>query len=176
VVSDPEAPGLGRIAAAILPLPFTMAVLVPAAILALGEGERWDLGAGARAATLLAGVAAIAGGLALFVATVRLFGRVGRGTLAPWDPPPRLVVDGPYRHVRHPMISGVALTLAGEALAFGSTGIAIWLACFVAVNSVYLPLIEEPALVRRFGADYERYMRAVPRWRPRVRGWSGDRT
>ena len=60
------------------------------------------------------------------------------------------------------MISGVALTLAGEALAFESTGIAIWLAGFVAVNALYLPLVEEPSLVRRFGSDYERYMAAGP--------------
>ena len=112
----------------------------------------------------------IGAGLSLFVATVRLFASVGRGTLAPWDPPERLVVRGPTGYLRHPMISGVALVLAGEALIFGSTGIAIGLACFVAVNTVYLPLVEEPALVRRFGEDYERYMANVRRWIPAA-GW-----
>jgi protein-S-isoprenylcysteine O-methyltransferase Ste14 len=69
------------------------------------------------------------------------------------------------------MISGVSLTLAGEALIFASTGIAIELALFVAVNAAYLPLVEEPALVRRFGHDYVVYMRHVRRWVPRVPGW-----
>jgi protein-S-isoprenylcysteine O-methyltransferase Ste14 len=39
----------------------------------------------------------------------------------------------------------------------------------VAVNLLYLPLVEEPALVRRFGPDYERYMAEVGRWLPRIR-------
>ena len=69
------------------------------------------------------------------------------------------------------MISGVATVLAGETLLFERTGLAIWLAVFVAVNAVYLPLVEEPQLVRRFGADYERYMRHVRRWVPRLRPW-----
>jgi protein-S-isoprenylcysteine O-methyltransferase Ste14 len=80
-------------------------------------------------------------------------------------------VRGPYRHLRHPMISGVALILTGESLLLGSAGIAIWLAAFAAVNAVYLPLVEEPALVRRFGADYQLYMANVGRWIPRPRPW-----
>ena len=69
------------------------------------------------------------------------------------------------------MISGVAIVLAGETLVFGVTGLAIWLAAFVAVNAIYLPLVEEPALRRRFGHDYDRYMRNVNRWVPRLRPW-----
>ncbi len=34
---------------------------------------------------------------------------------------------------------------------------------------ILLPLVEEPVLVRRFGADYERYMNDVGRWLPRRR-------
>jgi len=120
---------------------------------------------------LAAGAVAICAGVGLFVATVRLFASVGRGTLAPWDPPERLVVRGPYRYLRHPMITGVALVLAGEALALGSVEIGVWLAAFIASNLIYLPRVEEPALVRRFGPDYERYMANVNRWLPRVRPW-----
>jgi protein-S-isoprenylcysteine O-methyltransferase Ste14 len=50
------------------------------------------------------GAAFLAGGLWLFVTTVALFWTRGRGTLAPWDPPRVFVADGPYRHVRNPMI------------------------------------------------------------------------
>jgi protein-S-isoprenylcysteine O-methyltransferase Ste14 len=165
-------PGAWRIARAILPLPFMATVVVPAIIVAAG-GTGHGHGLGAAAATV-AGIALIATGLGLFVATVRLFASIGRGTLAPWDPPERLVIAGPYRYLRHPMITGVALTLAGEALVLGSTGIAIWLAGFVAVNAVYLPLVEEPALVRRFGSDYERYMESGHRWLPRLRPLEPD--
>lgn len=145
---------------AIGPLPFTATVVVPA-IIALGATDVvwW------RAAI---GLVPIGAGLALAYRTISLFARVGDGTLAPWDPPRRLVVDGPYRRWRHPMISGVALILAGEAIVLWTLPMLIWLAVFVAVNAVYLPLVEEPRLVRRFGADYEEYRRRVPRFLPRL--------
>jgi protein-S-isoprenylcysteine O-methyltransferase Ste14 len=170
VDTDRSSPGAWRIARAILPLPFVVTVVVPALILASGW-TAWELDAGLRTATIVVGGAALIAGLALFAWTVRLFARIGGGTLAPWDPPERLVVAGPYRHLRHPMITGVALVLAGETLALGSTGIAVVLGAFVAINALYLPLFEEPALLRRFGSDYERYMASVGRWLPRLRPW-----
>jgi protein-S-isoprenylcysteine O-methyltransferase Ste14 len=169
--SDRSRPSAWRVAGAILALPFTVTVLIPAAIVAGGGATGWGLDGVARAATIVVGAGLISAGLAVFVWTVRLFAWIGRGTLAPWDPPERLVVAGPYRHLRHPMISGVTLVLAGEALALGSSGIAVVLGAFAALNAVYLPLVEEPALVRRFGADYERYMANVGRWIPRLRPW-----
>jgi protein-S-isoprenylcysteine O-methyltransferase Ste14 len=173
--AEPAAPGAWRIARAILPLPFVATVVVPAVLVAVGGSA---IGAGlegaAAALPIVAGAALILAGLGLFVATVRLFASVGRGTLAPWDPPERLVVRGPYRHLRHPMISGVALVLAGEALLLGSASIGVWLAAFVGVNAVYLPLVEEPALRRRFGRDYDRFTANVPRWLPRLRPWEQE--
>jgi len=41
-------------------------------------------------------------------------------------------------------------------------------------HPVFVRWYEEPALVRRFGSDYEQYRRAVPAWRPRLRPWSSD--
>ena len=111
----------------------------------------------------------IAAGVALVVWTVTLFANVGHGTLAPWDPTSQLVVGGPYRHVRNPMITGVGTILAGEALFFRSWGISLELAVFAVVNAIYFPLVEEPGLQRRFGAEYEEYRARVPRWLPRVR-------
>jgi protein-S-isoprenylcysteine O-methyltransferase Ste14 len=165
---EPTRPGALRVALAILPLPFVAVVVIPALIL-LVSGSDWELEPAVAVIATVFGCLALALGLGLFAATVRLFASVGRGTLAPWDPPRRLVVAGPYRRLRHPMITGVALALAGLALVARSTGIAIELALFVAINAVYLPLVEEPRLVARFGADYQRYMRQVPRWLPRRR-------
>ena len=110
-------------------------------------------------------------GLALIVQTVALFASVVKGTLAPWDPTERLVVRGPYRRVRNPMISGVLCVLLGEALAFGSLAVLVWFALVFALNAVYFPLVEEPGLERRFGTDYEAYRAEVPRWLPRLRPW-----
>lgn len=111
-------------------------------------------------------------GLLLAYRTIALFATVGEGTLAPWDPTRKLVVEGPYRHVRNPMISGVMFILLGEAAALGSWSLLAWFAAFFAVNAVYMPLVEEPGLARRFGDGYELYKRNVPRWLPRLRPWT----
>ena len=151
-------------------LPFVVVVLVP----------RWLLAGAAPVAMpsvpllvsgRIAGALVFTAGFALFVWCVRLFARVGRGTLAPWDPTRRLVVVGPYRHVRNPMITAVCTMLGGEALFFHSGRIGEWLLLFVAINHTYFLLLEEPGLVARFGEEYERYRAAVPRWLPRRRGW-----
>ena len=69
------------------------------------------------------------------------------------------------------MISGVLCVLLGEALLFGSIAVLAWFAFVFALNAVYFPLVEEPELQQRFGADYEAYRAAVPRWLPRLRPW-----
>jgi protein-S-isoprenylcysteine O-methyltransferase Ste14 len=150
---------------AILVLPVTVTILVPA-LLVWSSGAELTWGA-------LPGAAFVAGGLALVVRTVALFARVGEGTLAPWDPTRRLVVLGPYRYVRNPMISGVVAILVGETLAFWSGALLVWTAVVFAVNAIYMPLVEEPDLRLRFGADYDRYRENVRRWVPRLRPWTG---
>jgi protein-S-isoprenylcysteine O-methyltransferase Ste14 len=146
-------------------LPVTVTVVVPGLILWRGGAvvSPWPLAA--------VGVVLIALGLTLVAWTVALFARFGKGTLAPWDPTARLVVVGPYRHVRNPMISGVLTVLLGEAALFGSVPLLVWFGAAFAVNAVYFPLVEEPGLRKRFGEDYEAYCDNVPRWLPRLRPW-----
>ena len=117
------------------------------------------------------GVPLVAGGFALWLWTVRLFAHIGRGTLAPWDPTERLVVEGPYAHARNPMITGVVAVLLGEALIFGSVAILVFAAGFVVVNHVFFLAYEEPSMRRRFGDDYRSYKDNVPRWIPRRTAW-----
>ena len=163
--------GAWRQARAIALLPGSAAILVPALILlgTDGPGVGWDLDGPPAAVTAALGLALIGAGLALWGWTVRLFARIGKGTLAPWDPTRRLVVAGPYRHVRNPMISAVLSVLLGEALLFGSPALLIWCGVFLGVNHVFFLLVEEPGLARRFGAEYREYKRAVPRWIPNPR-------
>jgi len=120
----------------------------------------------------VAGGVLIALGLCLAVWTMRLFATRGRGTAAPWNPPRHLVVAGPYRHVRNPMITSVLVMLAGEVLVTGSWPLAIWFGVFLLINAVYFPLVEEKELTRRFGEDYITYKKNVPRWRPRISAWT----
>ena len=95
----------------------------------------------------------------------------GKGTLAPWDPPRRLVVRGPYAYVRNPMISGVVFVLFGEALLLLSRPHLEWALLFLLINAVYIPLLEEPLLRERFGDEYREYSRHVPRLMPRLTPW-----
>jgi protein-S-isoprenylcysteine O-methyltransferase Ste14 len=168
--------GAGRHFRAVLLLPFVGAVVVPGTLLCLTGPDTLGLWSAYPAtAVVLPVLGGVLGslGLALVAAAVGLFAAVGQGTLAPWDPPRRLVVRGVYRHVRNPMISGVSLVLLGEAVAAASLPLLGWFALFVVVNLIYLPLSEEPGLARRFGEAYREYSRNVPRWVPRLRAWEG---
>jgi protein-S-isoprenylcysteine O-methyltransferase Ste14 len=165
--------GTWRHLRAILLCPATVTVIVPGLLLWWsGDVEvGWGLPDGVAVIPVLVGAVAIGLGLVLVAWTVWLFATVGEGTLAPWDPTSRLVVRGPYRHVRHPMITGVVLVLLGDAALLGSVALFVWSATVLAVNAVYLPLVEERGLRRRFGDEYDAYRVAVPRWLPRLRPW-----
>src|SRR5208283_1425885 len=89
-------------------------------------------------------------GLAMLTVTICQFTRTGMGTLAPWDPTRRLVVQGPYRHTRNPMISGVASMILGEAIFLASWALLAWFVALVLINTIYFRLSEEPGLVKRF--------------------------
>jgi protein-S-isoprenylcysteine O-methyltransferase Ste14 len=127
----------------------------------------------ARAIALLPGTVAVV--LPAIILIAGSGSEIGQGTLAPWDPTGHLVAEGPYAHVRNPMISAVLAALLGEAAVFGSPGILILAGAFVVVNHGYLLLHEEPGLERRFGDEYREYKRAVPRWIPRSRPWAATR-
>jgi protein-S-isoprenylcysteine O-methyltransferase Ste14 len=161
---------------AILLLPGMVAVVIPAGFLyltGLDTFDLWQSYPATRVGLPLLGGVLICLGLVLMVATIRLFVTVGKGTLAPWNPTQRLVVQGIYRHVRNPMIAGVFFVLLGEAILAASLPLLGWFAVFVVVNAVYIPLVEERGLVKRFGADYLTYQQNVPRWIPRLRAWNG---
>jgi len=162
---------LARYLLAVLVLPFTVTILVPSWIARANGVSLRPPASLLEGALLAAGLALLATGLALFSASLYWFATAGRGTLAPWDPPRRLVVCGPYRRVRNPMISGVVLILFGEAGLLRSPPHALWAAVFAAFNLVFIPLLEEPWLEARFGDDYRRYRRHVPRFVPRLRAW-----
>ena len=97
------------------------------------------------------------------------FGRQGKGTLAPVDPPRFVVRGGLYRCVRNPMYLSVLIALGGEALLFSSFWLIVWAAIVAIAFHVFVVAYEEPALRRQFGASYEAYCRAVSRWLPRRR-------
>jgi protein-S-isoprenylcysteine O-methyltransferase Ste14 len=106
-------------------------------------------------------------GAALAVWCILGFAVIGRGTPAPFDPPRRLVVRGPYRYVRNPMYLGAGLALAGAALFYRSSALLAYAAGFLLLMHLFVVGYEEPALRQTFGHDYEAYCRRVRRWWPR---------
>lgn len=118
-----------------LVLPFTVAGVIPVAILLLTSATSpgWSLVFPYVYIVIMAGVIVIASGLNLLAYTIKLFFVIGKGTLAPWSPARRLVVVGSYRYVRNPMILGVLIVIAGEAIVFSS----LWLAT---LRWVWLPI------------------------------------
>jgi protein-S-isoprenylcysteine O-methyltransferase Ste14 len=157
---------------AIAALPFVLAVLIPIWIARTNDVR---LALGTTTTHLLAQIAGLGLlliGLLLFVSSLRRFATDGKGTLAPWAPPRSLVIYGPYRYVRNPMISGVVLVLFGEALMLLSGPHVQWALIFLVINFIYIPLLEERQLKERFGEAYIEYCRHVPRLLPRLTPWT----
>ena len=95
---------------------------------------------------------------------VRDFYVFGKGTLAPWSPPERLVTAGLYRYSRNPMYVSVLLILLGWAVSFGARGL-YWYTLFVGIAfHVRVVMAEEPWLRRTHGAAWDDYARRVRRW------------
>jgi protein-S-isoprenylcysteine O-methyltransferase Ste14 len=115
-----------------------------------------------------AGIIFFIAGLFLFLWTNYLFKTFGKGTLAPWTVKQHLVIRGPYKYCRNPMITGVLCILIGETLFLHSTNILIWTCIFLTVHIFYFAFKEEPDLYKRFGEEYKTYKANVPRWIPRL--------
>ena len=145
-------------------LPGTVLIWVPL-WLVIGNGGWLELGMAG-----WFGLALLTVGLAGLLWCIWDFGRRGRGTLAPVDPPRFVVRSGLYRVVRNPMYLSVLTALVGEALLFGSYRLAGWAIIVAVTVHLFVVAYEEPRLRQEFGADYEAYCRAVPRWVPRLAG------
>jgi protein-S-isoprenylcysteine O-methyltransferase Ste14 len=111
-------------------------------------------------------VVAITGGL-IALACILTFVVFGKGTPAPFDPPRRLVVSGPYRFVRNPMYIGAGLALVGAALFYQTPSLLAYAGLLWLTTHIFVVTYEEPTLRRTFGADYERYCETVGRWWPK---------
>lgn len=117
------------------------------------------------------GVILLAAGLFALVQAFVRFVVEGLGTPAPIAAPERLVVGGLYRYVRNPMYVAVLTVIVGQALILGQLVLLPYAAAFWVITAAFVRWYEEPALTRRFGADYEAYRRAVPAWLPRLHPW-----
>jgi len=83
---------------------------------------------------------------------------LNRGTPVPLNPPQKLIVSGPYKYIRNPMLLGLFITLIGLGILLGSFSlIFIFTPLFILANSFYLKAIEEKEMEKKFGAQYLEY-------------------
>lgn len=160
---------------AILALPFIVIVVIPLLIGFLSPDIRFkSIYHEFQTISYSLGVIFLLIGAPLFIQAIRLVNKIGKGTLAPWNPTRKLVVKSLYRHLRNPMISGVFLIILAESFLFKSFNLLVWSLIFLVANHIFIILKEEPDLIKRFGEEYKEYMENVPRWIPRLIGWKPE--
>ncbi|MDD3729977.1 MAG: isoprenylcysteine carboxylmethyltransferase family protein [Endomicrobiaceae bacterium] len=149
---------------AVILLPFMVICVIPALILLFTKFRIIDV-------SIMFFVALVLFLIGIFFAvwTVYLFWSKGNGTPGPWAPPINLVIEGPYKYTRNPMITSVLFMLLALSIFFLSFGIFIWFIIFLAVNIIYLRLVEEKKLKIRFGEEYIKYNKSVPMWIPSLK-------
>lgn len=118
----------------------------------------------------VAGIAVGAIGACLALWCIFTFASAGKGTPAPFDPPRRLVIRGPYRFVRNPMYMGAVLALTGSGIFFRSQLLFGYTGLFWLTTHLLVVLYEEPALRQTFGKVYEDYCASTSRWIPAMKG------
>lgn len=155
---------------AMMPLAVVFLVLIPTSLIRLSAVldrrlrlPRPHLGSVNR----LVGGLMMVGGWLLAMWTIVVQFSIGRGTPVPLMATQELVVDGPYRFCRNPMVLGAVVMYLGLAVSIGSLS---------AVGLVVLPTIwllayvkrwEEPELEARFGEAYRLYRQHTPFLLPR---------
>ena len=143
---------------AFLALPAVVGGLLPWLIL---RNDRW------RTAGTPLGWLVLLFGATVLLWCVRDFYVIGKGTLAPWDPPKKLVAVGLYRFMRNPMYVGVVGIVVGWSLIAGSWRMAAYAGLLTVAFHLRVIFYEEPVLAREFGNEWERYRSNVNRWWPK---------
>lgn len=152
---------------AVVILPFNVTVVIPFLILYF---SRYSFSL-ANKLQLVLGIILLFIGLFIAIWTMILFHKVGKGTLAPWAATKHLVVEGPYKIVRNPMILGILAILTSESLILNTLYIFYWAVLFFLVNCLYFKVFEEKQLERNFGEEYIEYRKKVPMWFPKIKFW-----
>ena len=124
---------------AIVILPGTALVYVPGLIVWLTSSTSYAASFPPKSVVVwVTGLIFLVAGLVLMLWTMRLFAsKGGGGTPAPWEPIQNFVVEGPYQHVRNPMLTGVILFQIAEAILLWSIPLLIWAIFFFILNTFY---------------------------------------
>jgi protein-S-isoprenylcysteine O-methyltransferase Ste14 len=144
--------------------------LVPLAVLVVGALLDWLLPVQLLnqiplVVRVVPGVTLFAIGLVLAISGERAFKRVGTN-VNPLRPALALAEEGIYTRLRNPMYAGMGFGLFGIVIAFGLEWTFVLTLVGLCVLHFGVVLREERYLEQKFGDDYRRYKKSVPRY-----GW-----
>ena len=123
-----------------------------------------------RVAALAAGSALLYAGIALVIWGRLALGRmynVSSGLGVQLYKDHKLVTEGPYAIVRHPMYLGILLVALGGLLVYRTWTFVFFLGNFPGIY--HRAVREEEALALEFGDQWTAYAERVPAWLPRLR-------
>jgi protein-S-isoprenylcysteine O-methyltransferase Ste14 len=116
---------------------------------------------------VVAGLALMAAGVGLRAWSIVNLGRFFQYQIKV-QPGHQVVTSGPYRFVRHPSYTGIAMVLAGIALASGDVWSLLAVAVLGGAGLAVRIRAEERQLTQALGAEYERFAAGRKRLVPRV--------
>ena len=116
---------------------------------------------------VVAGLVLMAAGIGLRAWSIVTLGRFFQYQIKV-QPGHQVVTRGPYRYVRHPSYTGIAMVLAGIALASGDVWSLLAVAVLGGAGLAVRIRAEERQLTQALGAEYERFAAGRKRLVPGV--------
>jgi len=111
----------------------------------------------------------IAIGLGAVIYSAILHLKTGRTTPLPViEQPKRFIVNGLYKYCRNPMYLSEIFIFLGLFFLFGHLLLLLYPLLFFLIIHVFVVYAEEPELRKRFGEQYVKYTKKVPRWIPKI--------
>lgn len=103
-------------------------------------------------------------GLIIMLHCIYRFIVEGYGTISPFIPTKKLVVNGLYKYSRNPMYLGVLIMLLAECFISASFYLMTYSLLVFLLFNLFIILVEEPRLIKVFGKEYKQYKKKVRRW------------
>ena len=86
----------------------------------------------------------------------------GEGSPLPVVPTRKLVTVGPYRYCRNPMALGAIVYYVAISIWLGSTAAMMITGIISCLSLIYIKVVEEKELERKFGKEYRVYKEKTP--------------
>jgi protein-S-isoprenylcysteine O-methyltransferase Ste14 len=151
-------------ASAIVLVPSLVAAVIATQLLGRRGGLPWP---GGPVWPVVAGLVLIVAGIGLRAWSIAALGRLFQYQIQ-IQPGHQVVTGGPYRYVRHPSYTGIALVLTGIALASGDVWSLVAVAALGGVGLLVRIRAEERQLSQALGGEYERFASGRKRLVPGV--------